>query len=303
VVGFTGFGNETAGEVELLLRGAGRVLGHGDAGARAEDEAFEEGITGEAIGAMDAGGGGFAGSVETGDGSASPKIGFDAAHHEVRGGTYGSEVAGKIQAVAEAGGIDERETLFEEVLGLGGQVEIDMLAIRFVHFADDSAGEDIARSELLGFVVALHKAFEMDIAEDAAFAAECFAEKKARGAFEGEGGGMELDEFHVGEDGAGFEGDGHAVAGGDIGIGGFAVKLAESASGKENGAGAEFVEGEIGFIEEANADGAAVFENEVGGEGVCAQVEMRMVWARESRARVISRPVESPWAWRMRERL
>ena len=274
-VGFGEFGNGAAGHVELLLFGAGRVFCHGDTGARAEDETFEEGIAGEAIGAMDAGGSGFTGSVKAGDGGASPKIGFDAAHYEVRGGTDGSEVAGKIEAIAEARGVDAWETLFEELLGLGGHVEIDMLAVGFVHFADDGARDDIARSKLLSFVVALHEAFEMDIAEDATFAAECFAEEESRGAFDGESGGMELHEFHVGEHGASFVGDGHAITGGDIGIGGFTVELAEPAGGEENGASADFVERVIGFVEEANADDAAVFENEFGGEGVGAQVEMR----------------------------
>src|SRR5208283_269947 len=130
-------------------------------------------------------------------------------------------------------------------------------------------------SELLSFVVALHETFEIDIAENAAFAAEGFAEEEARSALDGKGSGMELHELHVRKDGTGFVGDGHAVTGGEIGIGGFAEELAEAAGGEENGAGAEFVEGVVSFIHEANAGGAAVFENEFGGEGVGAHVEMR----------------------------
>ena len=72
---------------------------------------------------------------------------------------------------------------------------------------------------------------------------------------------MELDELEIGEDGASFVGDGHAVAGGDFGIGGLAKELAEAAGGEEDGAGADFVEGVVGFIEEADTDGAAVFQN------------------------------------------
>src|SRR5208282_3002245 len=188
-----------------------------------------------------------------------------AAHHEVRGGTHGSEVAGKIEAVAEAGGIDARETLFKEIPGLFGHVEIDMLAVRFVHLADDGAGDDIAGSELLSFVVALHETFEIDIAIQSDFPCEGFAEEEARSALDGKGSGMELHELHVRKDGTGFVGDGHAVTGGEIGIGGFAEELGEAAGGEENGAGAEFVEGVVSFIHEANAGGAAVFENEFGG--------------------------------------
>ena len=136
-----------------------------------------------------------------------------------------------------------------------------MRALRFVHFGGDGAGDDIARSEFLGFVIALHETFEIDVAEDATFTAEGFTEKETRGALDGQGGGMELDELHIGENGAGFVGDGHAVSRGDFGIGGFAIELAEAASGEEDGTGADFVEGVIGFIEEANADGAAVFQD------------------------------------------
>ena len=71
---------------------------------------------------------------------------------------------------------------------------------------------------------------------------------------------MELHEFHVGEDGAGFVGDGHAVAGGDFGIGGLAIDLAEAAGGEKNSKRADFVERAVVFVDEANADGAAVFE-------------------------------------------
>ena len=69
-----------------------------------------------------------------------------------------------------------------------------------------------------------------------------FGEQKTRCALDGQRGGMELHEFHVGEDGAGFVSDGHAVAGGDFRIGGFAVDLAEAAGGEEHGACADFVQ-------------------------------------------------------------
>src|SRR5271170_6055466 len=110
-----GFGSGRAGKMAGGLCGGRGVLHHGSAAARAEDEAFEQGVAGEAIGAVDAGEGGFAGGVEAGDGGASPKIGFYAAHHEMRGGADGSEVTGEIEAVGESGGEDARETLFEKV--------------------------------------------------------------------------------------------------------------------------------------------------------------------------------------------
>ena len=270
-----GLGSGRARKCALGLLGDGSIFHHGVAGASTEDQAFEKGIAGQTIGAMNTGESGFARGIEAGDGGASPKIGFDTAHHEVGGGTDGSNVAGKIEAVAEAGGVDAGETLLEELLGFGSHVEIDVLGIGAIHFADDGASDDVARSELLSFVIALHKTLKMDIAEDAAFAAESFAEEETWRAFDGESGGMELDELHVREDGPSVVGNGHAVTGSNFGIGSFAIELAEAASGKKSGFGAEFVERRIVLVEETNACGAAVFDDEFGGEGVSAQMKMR----------------------------
>ena len=224
---------------------------------------------------MDAGGGGFAGSVEAGERGTSPEIGFDAAHHEVRGGTDGGNVARKIEAVAETSSVDARETLLEKFFRLGGHVEVNVVGIRAMHFADDGAGNNIAWCEFLGFVIALHEAFEMNIAEGAAFTAKGFAEEEARGAFHGKGSGMELDKFHVGEDCSGIVGDGHSITSGDFWISGFTIELTESAGGKERSSGAKFVERRIVFIEKANANSAIFLDDEFGGKGVRAEMEMR----------------------------
>ncbi len=191
---------------------------------------------------MDSGVGSFSRGVEAGERSTSPEIRFDSTHHVVSSGADGRHVCGEIESIAEAGRVDARKALLQEFSGLGGHVEIDVFGLGAVHFADDGARHDVARSELLRFGVALHEAFEIDVAKDAAFAAQGFREKKARRAFYGESGGMELHEFHVGEDGSGFVSDGHAVACGDFGIGGFAINLAETAGGKKDGTGPNFVE-------------------------------------------------------------
>src|SRR5258708_12688082 len=86
---------------------------------------------------------------------------------------------------------------------------------------------------------------------------------------------MELHELHMGEDRAGLVGDGHAVASGHFGVGGFAIDLAEAASGKKNRGCADLVQRAIGFVDEADADGSAVFKNEAGGERVGAKTKMR----------------------------
>src|SRR4029077_15871611 len=144
-----------------------------------------------------------------------------------------------------------------------------------MHFADDGASDYIAGGEFLGFGVALHEAFEKNIAEDAAFSAKSFGKQEARRSLNGQCGGMELHELHIGEERAGFVGDGHAVASGHFGIGGFAIDLAEAASSKKNRERADLGQRAIGFVDEADADGSAIFKNEAGGERVGAKMKMR----------------------------
>src|SRR2546421_2765864 len=98
----------------------------------------------------------------------------------------GRDVSGKIEAVAFAGGINSRKTLFEKVFRLRCHVQVNVWRVGALHFADDGAGNDVARRKFLRFVVALHEAFEIDVAQDAAFAAQRFGKKKAWRAFYGE---------------------------------------------------------------------------------------------------------------------
>src|ERR1700722_9636914 len=97
-----------------------RVFHHCLTAARTEDQAFEKRIAGQAIGAVHAGAGSLSRGVEAGQGSAAPKIGFDTAHHVMRGGADGSDVPREIDSVAHASGVDAGETLFDEAFGLGG---------------------------------------------------------------------------------------------------------------------------------------------------------------------------------------
>ena len=85
-----------AGRVPARRRAERQAVGeHGLRGARAEDEAFEQRVRGQAVGAVDAGAGGFAGGVEPGEGGAAVEIGADAAHEVVRRGADGDQVAAR----------------------------------------------------------------------------------------------------------------------------------------------------------------------------------------------------------------
>ena len=265
--GFGDAGDDEGRRGRATAQGEG-FAAHRQAGARAIDEAFEQGIAGESIGAMDAGAGDFAGGVEAGDGGSSVQIGGNAAHGVVGGGEDGAGLAVEVDAVSEAGGVDAGEAVFDEIGAAAGEVEQDVGSAVAFHFGDDGAGDDVAGGEVALRVIAFHEAFASEVEQAGAFAAEGFGEEEAGRAGDVEGGGVELDEFEVTDGGAGAPGHGDAVAGGDIGIGGVLKDAAETAGGEQDGAGAEFDAAGVAFIEgESAGDSAVGVEEEVGDGG------------------------------------
>src|SRR5216683_692980 len=83
-----------------------------------------------------------------------------------------------VSAVSPAAYSPGREVRPHKSVGLRSHIEIDMLAAGAVHLADDGARHDVARRQFLGFVVALHKALKIDVAQNRALAAQRFGEKK-----------------------------------------------------------------------------------------------------------------------------
>lgn len=77
----------------------GGVGDHGFGGESSEDEAFEQRVGREAIGAVDSGASGLASGVEAGYGGVAVNVCEDASHEVVRGGTDRDEVAVELEAV------------------------------------------------------------------------------------------------------------------------------------------------------------------------------------------------------------
>ena len=126
-----------------------QFLAHGLARAGAEDQTFQQGIAGQAIGAMNAGAGGFSRGVEPGNVGASFEIGAHAAHGVVRGRTNGNQVRRDVDVVLQAGGVNARETFLDVARVEMSEVEIDdrVLGSADFQFVHDGAGHDVARRE------------------------------------------------------------------------------------------------------------------------------------------------------------
>ena len=112
-----------------------------------ENQAFEQRIGGQAIGAMQAGAGGFAGDIEAGQVGASAQIADDAAAGVVRRRHDRDRFAGDVDAQFEAAGMDVREVFADEILALVRDVEINAVEAAFLHLEVDGAGDDVARCQ------------------------------------------------------------------------------------------------------------------------------------------------------------
>lgn len=66
---------------------------------------FEQRVTGESVGAVEAGAGNFSGNVQVFEGCVAVDISGDAAAGVVGGGNNGNAVGGHVDTVAKAGGI------------------------------------------------------------------------------------------------------------------------------------------------------------------------------------------------------
>ncbi len=115
-------------------------------------------------------------------------------------------------------------------------VEEDVVAVGALHLGDDGAGDDVPGGELGVWVVVGHEAAAVAGEELRAFAAQGLGDEEGARAGEGQCGGVELDEFHIADHGAGLEGEGDAVPGREGRVGGQGVELAAAAGG-ENGPG------------------------------------------------------------------
>ena len=219
-----------------------------------EDEGFEEGITGQAVGSVQAGAGDFADGEEAAQGGLALVVGFHASALIVGGGDDGNRLFGNVDAERCAGLVDFREALLEEFSRLARDVEKDALGAGAFHFGVDGAGHDVARSKILQRVVTRHEGRAVFVDKDAAFAAHSFADEEGFGFGVEKAGGVELDEFHVAHRRARPPRHGHAVAGGDVGIRRVEVNFAAAAGGEHDAVAAQGEDAAGFFVEHVDAD-------------------------------------------------
>ena len=159
------------------------------------------------------------------------------------------------------------------------QVEIDVRVPRLLHLADARQAHHVARGQLAARIVVGHEAVAVAIDQPGPFAARGLADQAAAAAGDVEHGGMELHELHVAQFGAGPIGHGHAVAGGHVGIGGFAIELAGPAGGQDRLLGPDHRLA-VAAVPHQGAAADAVVRQQVEREGVFPDVDVRGRFAR-----------------------
>lgn len=208
-------------------------------GSACEDVAFEQGVGGETVGSVESGAGDFADGKQAADVGASVGVGDDAAALVVGGGDDGNGGCFTVVSEFEQGGVDVRKAFSHEALGFVGDVEVDAVGPGFFNLVVDGACYDVAGCEGFTVIVFLHEFVALFIAENTSLAADGLGNEEgaclgASGGGVEEAGGVELDEFHVGDGGAGAPCHGDAVSGGAIWVGGIEVDFAAATCGEND---------------------------------------------------------------------
>ena len=118
----------------------------------------------------------------------------------------------------------------------------------------DGAGYYVTGSEVAPLrVVFVHKGLPVGSQQNPPFAPHCLTNQESVGARHGQGGGMELDVFGVGDASAGPVCHRQAITAGSGGIGGVAIDAPDSAGGEDGFAGDDAVHHFGGAVKDVGA--------------------------------------------------
>ncbi len=180
----------------------------------------------------------FADGEESADGGFAVEVCDDAPALVVGGGDDGDGFFEGVVSEFEESFVDEGESV-GEFFAEWGDVEEGAWGAGAFDFGIDGAGNDVSRCEGASRVVIVDEGVAFFIDKDGAFASDGFGDEKgagfgASGGGVVEAGGVELNEFHVGDGGSCAPGHGEAVAGGGVGVGGVEVGFAASSGGEDD---------------------------------------------------------------------
>jgi len=133
-------------------------------------------------------------------------------------------------------------------------VQIDAVFPRAFQFRVDGTGDDVPGSEFHHRMHPFHEPFARPVEQFRPLAADRFRNEEGLGVRMIEAGGVELDEFHVGDRRTGPVGDGDAVPRGDVGVARVEIDFPGSPRGEDGGVREEGVDRPRLHVENVRAD-------------------------------------------------
>ena len=134
------------------------------------DQALEQRIARQAIRAVQTGAGHFADRVKTGQRRGPVHVGLDAAALIMRGRDHRDRLFRHVDPETQAGFVNVRETLPQELGRLVRDIEKDALRARALDLRVDRAGHDVPRRERTLRVISLHEILAAAVAQNSALA-------------------------------------------------------------------------------------------------------------------------------------
>ncbi len=210
---------------------------HCFSGTSSKDQAFEQRVTGQAIGAVYASVGNFTRCVKAGNAGSSVRIGAHAAHGEMQCGTNRNKIFGDVDVMTHERRVNPREPLLYFRRGHVGEVQVDegIFGAADFHFMHDGARHQIARGYFSHRVIFPHEAIQFNVAENGSFSTQMFAEQKTRRFFDVKHRGMVLEKFHIPDLRASAVSKRDAICGRSFRIGRVAADLAQTAGRQQHG--------------------------------------------------------------------
>ncbi len=133
------------------------LAGEAGSGAVGADDGFEEGVAGEAIGAVQTGAGDLTNGVQPGEAGSSLLIGDHPAALVMGGRHHRDRFLGDVNSMVLAGGVDVGEPAHDEGRGFVGDVEQDMVGAAAFDLGVDGARDDVAWGQGAEFMMGLHE--------------------------------------------------------------------------------------------------------------------------------------------------
>ena len=156
----------------------------------------------------------------------------------------------------QAGGVNVGKALAHEIDRLVRDVKQNIIRPAFLHLVVNGPRHDVPRRQRLARMILLHEGRAGEVLQNGPLPAHRFADEKGFGLAMIKAGRMKLDELHVADARPRPIGHGHAVAGGDVGIGRVKIDLAAPAGGQQHGAGGEGLDVVAIFVQDVGAQAA-----------------------------------------------